>query len=406
MVYSTCGDPSFETEPRNVLVFRVIASVAGVRIVSSAIQAVTLVLLIRLLGASSFGSFAAVSTSVSVLVVFIGFGSSSLALRVSALEDQFDVATTIALIRIPVALASGLIASAVALFLLGIDSLHLILVAALYGAAESLGEGIESILYGCNRVWRAQISMLARRIVVVFGVGIASLSGSPLTWLGFILLLVAVFAGIPLWGILSRPAGMGRVFRLAAPLWLPTLLAKAQTLDVVIASLVMPSVSSGVYAAGARVTSPLNTVAAATLSVLTPRLSSRFDASGSANLFIRSRKIMFVVCVCLVLVSPVVGAATSFVVGPSYSGVFLVALLLTCMTAVAAMTQIYVSLFYSRGNGHFVLRARLLSVVPALGIGAVVGMMLGPIALALAMVCSQLFLWFLLHRFSKNLFEA
>ncbi|UNK70115.1 oligosaccharide flippase family protein [Microbacterium sp. H1-D42] len=373
--------------------FRLIASVTGSRVVASIIQAVTLLILTRGLEVELFGQFAATSAASGMASVVLGFGLNTLALRIAAFEDSRQIAATIAMLRVPAVLASALVTTVVALLLMGSDSTPIVLAAVLYAAAESLGEGVESLLYGSSRTSRAQVALISRRVVVLAGVMIGIGAGDLMAGLCVGAGLVCVAVGLMLQGTLARPAGFKRVFREARSYWAPTMLAKLQTLDVSVAAIAMPGVAAGVYSAAARVTSPLNTFTIAALSVLTPRLSSRFEGETRDLLFRQSRRSMYLVALILTLISPLVGLATEFVVGESYSGVAFPAAILTVMTGVAALTQLYVAHFFAIGDGNTVAKIRLVVMPAMLLLGFLLGTIWGPVGMALAVLLGQVGLW-------------
>lgn len=369
---------------------KLVISVTGARVLASGLQALTLLALTQTLGPSHFGQFATVSAVCGVAVVVLGLGLSSVALRVSALEDARNVATTVALLRVPVTVAGAGVAFAGAALFFDSAPVAVLLVAALYAAVEAMGMGVESVLYGLSAAKRAQLTLLARRTVQLGGIALGLLLGDGLLWFAGSVVLVALLLGTPLLGLLSTPAPLRRVLPIAFPLWPPTVLAKVQLLDVLVASITLSSSDAGIYAAATRLTSPLNTFAVATLSVLTPRLASRGAASTRERLFMRSRRAMFVVVGALAVLSPVVGWLTDLVLGEAYQGIFWTATVLTCMTAVAAMTQIYVSWFYAKGDGSTVAKARVVVVPASLVLGGVLASFWGPIGLGVAMLLSQL----------------
>lgn len=373
--------------------FRLIVSVSGARLVASLMQAITLLLLTRILGPEKFGLFAALVAAVGVLVVLFGVGLNSLSLRLSALPDEQALRTTIALIRAPVALLAALTASAVALLLTGQGGLAIIVVAGFYAASESLGEGVEALLYGATRERRAQLTMLVRRAALLAGLVVGVIVGNGLAGFSIAIVCVMSLLWLALRGLLGKPAPLSRVFKLAMPLWMPTLLAKMQTLDVVVAASALSPSSAGIYSAAARITSPLNTFAMAALSVLTPRLASGSGMSAKEALFTKSRAGMRLAALALVVCSPGVGWITEIVLGEAYEGVWIIAAILTCMTAFAAVTQIYVSYFYAEGDGMTVAKIRLVVVPLSLSIGWLMANSYGAVALAAVIAASQLALW-------------
>ncbi|MDP3949103.1 lipopolysaccharide biosynthesis protein [Microbacterium sp.] len=382
--------------------FRLVASVASTRLLASVAQALVLLVLTRTLEAIEFGQFAAISAACGLVAIVAGLGLNTLSLRVSAFDEPKRIAATIALLRLPVVGLSVGITTLGSLAILGEESLPLIAASVLYAASESLGEAVESLLYGSSHAVRAQGTMLGRRLLVLAGVSVGFVVGDPVLWLSVVAAIVIVSVGLPLRGTLGRPAAVLEVLQVSIPLWGATVLAKLQTLDVVVASFALPGASAGVYSAAARVTSPLNILAVSVLSILTPRLASREEAASRSGLFRRSRRAMFFVMILLSLVSPLVGWATEIVLGDSYSGAFVVATTLTLATAVAAMSQVYVSHFYASGNGPIVARCRIV-IVPMALIGGFFGaLFFGPVALAISMLLSQLALWFSLSKIFRS----
>ncbi|MFS2242857.1 lipopolysaccharide biosynthesis protein [Microbacterium sp. OR16] len=369
---------------------------ATIRVISSLIQAVTLLALTRVLGAQEFGQFAAVSASGAMVAVLGGLGLSSLALRISAFENPRGVAASIALLRWPIVFSSATCTGLVAYVLLGHTALLAITAAVLYAASESIGEAVESLLYGSSRAARAQVAMVARRLIMLLGVTCGFLMNETLVGVVVAASTICVIAGVFLKGTLASPVPFRLIARASVPLWSATVLAKLQTLDVVVASMALSPAQAGIYSAAARVSSPLNTFAVAALSVLTPRLADRHAVDAREGLFRQSRRSMCILAMLLGALSPVVGFTAEFVLGPDYIGAAWVATVLTISTAVAAITQVYVSHFFAAGDGFTVAKIRAILMPSALAVGFIAGAVVGPLGLAVSMLGAQLLLWLML----------
>ena len=334
---------------------------AGSRISAAIIQAVILVLVTRILGASAFGHFAAVVSATAMASVVFGMGMDSLSLRLSGLPEPRRVGASIVALRYPIVFLSagvGLLTG----WLLGTKDLMVVLSGIGFAVYDSAGLSIEAVIFGLNRPKRAQVLLVLRRIVMCAGVLIGWKFGVVLPVVACLSVLSLPLLSLSLCGLVGRPHGLVGTIRYALPYLGATLLAKVQTLDTVFASSILPAEAAGVYAGASRVTSPLNTVAAATLSILTPRLADTSNSSERSSAFVAGRRLLRLSCILLVVASPAVGIVTEYVLGSSFSGVAVPAAIMSSATGFAAINQAYVSYYFAQGRPNVVAVRRLIGV--------------------------------------------
>lgn len=367
-----------------------ITSLAGTRVLASVCQGFMLYLLTQSLGPAVFGTFATVLAAAAIAGITFGLGTSTLALRVKAVDNPYNVASGILALRIPTALLAAASTYYFVTIAMGIHDGLLLVVALTLATADSTSEVVESVLFGLQRVRRAQLAMVTRRVVALLGVFLGLMQGNVLVGLGVSALLILL--GSPIWlaRLTGKPAGPLRIMRLSVGFWGATLLGKAQTLDVVIASAVCTPVVAGIYAGASRLTSPLNMVTSASLSILTPSLANQRNSQERYASFMRGRRLLIIVGGCLFVMSPIVAAGVLVVLGEEYRGVFWPTVLLTIATAVSAVTQGHTSYYFAAGKAAFVTKIRIAVVPISLLLAIPLGFNWGAVGVAGAMMLSQL----------------
>lgn len=370
--------------------FRSISSVAGTRVIASLFQGLMLYILTQALGPAQFGIFVAIHATMALSGVVLGLGTSSLALRIKAFSDSRSVAFGILALRIPSLALAASVGYFIAVFILTNDNSFLLFVSMGLAIVDSLSEAVESVLFGMQRSRRSQFAMVWRRAVVLLGVLGGFLQGNVLMGLGVASLIV--LASTPVWltGLLAKPANPFRIMRLSMSYWGATLLSKLQTLDVIVASAVAAPAAAGAYASASRLTSPLNLVTTSALSILTPSLAGLGSSSEQFKSFIRGRKLLALIGGSLLLLSPIVGICVVALLGESYKEAFWPTVILTCATAISALTQSHVSYYFASGRAATVTRIRILVVPLSLVLMIPLGIFGGAIGIASCVLFSQL----------------
>lgn len=362
-------------------------SVTGTRIAATAAQGLTFLSLTQTLGPQAFGAFVAITVGFGLISSIVELGTGTLALRVQATKNPKALAASISVFRyIILAVTAGAVMYFSTSFL-ELES-RLLLSGILFGAVEASYRPIENILFGFSRPGRAQASIVTRRFTVLAAV----LSGFvwDITLLALNSTLIALLILSPLWllGMLSRPLGLVSTVRLSLPYWGSTMLSKLQTLDVLIASLVVSPIGAGVYAAASRITSPLNILASSVLSILTPELSKQ-SSMARIETYRKSAKFLVIVCCSLIIFSPAVGWLLEWILGSEYQGVALPAAILCVSTGFAAINQGQVAYLYASGEAKRLFIVRLVTVPTAMLSAIPLGLAFGSVGVAVAVFLSQ-----------------
>lgn len=363
-------------------------SVAGTRIAGTAAQGLTFLILTQTLGPAAFGAFVAITVAYGLVSSLIDLGTGTLALRIQGTENPRALAGSISIYRyIVVIITAMLIGSFCTLFT---DLMPALLLSGiLFGAVEASYRPIENLLFGFSRTQRAQGAMVMRRFVVLAAV----LSGHlwDVTSVALNGTLIALLLISPAWlvGLLAKPLSLASTVHLSLPYWGSALLAKLQTLDVMIASAVVNPIGVGLYAAASRITSPLNILASSILSVLTPELSQQTRAVRQKTYRKIAKFLLYLSC-SLILISPLVGWLLERVLGPEYQGVALPAAILCISTSFAALNQGQVSYLYAADMAKKLFLIRLAIVPTTMLSGIPLGLLFGGSGVATAVCISQL----------------
>lgn len=365
-------------------------SVAGTRIVGTIAQGLTFLILTQSLGPAAFGAFAAITVTFGFVSSLVGFGAGSLALRVQSTDNPASLAASVSLLRYFAVVLAAILVALVSVFILDIKEAPLLAAGILFGTLESSHGAVENILFGLQHTRRAQVAMVFRRVVVLAAVTLGSLKDLSLEFLITTLLVLLVISPFWLFRLLTKPMSLKATVKLSLPFWGAAVLSKVQTLDVVIASLVINPVGTGVYAAASRISSPLNILASSVLSVLTPELARQRGVT-RLNTSRRSMKFLGIVSLGLILMSPAVGLLLEWILGQDYEGVAWPTTVLCISAGFAALNQGQVAYLYASGEAKRVFFSRL-GVVPITMLsGIALGMAFGVVGIALAVCLSQMF---------------
>lgn len=364
-------------------------SVAGTRIVSTIAQGLTFLILTQSLGPASFGAFATITVAFGFASSLVGFGSGALALRVQSLDKPASLAASLSVLRYVAVILAATMVSLVSVFVFEITQEELLIAGILFGALEASHRAAENILFGLEHTKRAQFAMVFRRIVVLLAVIVGFFKDMSLEVLIATLGVLLIFSPFWLFRVLARPMGLKHTVRLSLPYWGADLLSKLQTLDVVIANLVIGPVGVGVYAAASRISSPLNILASSVLSVLTPELS-RQRGSSRLQASHRSMKFLGIVSISLILLSPAIGLLLEWILGPGYEGLAWPAAVLCISAGFAAVNQGQVAYLYAAGEARRLFLTRLWVIPLAMLSGIPLGLTIGITGVALAVCLSQM----------------
>lgn len=364
--------------------------IAASRLMASIMQGVTLLLLARSLGVSSFGAFAATIATGALFSVVTGFGTSSLALRLLSMPEPARVATTISIMRVPSSLAAGV---GVVFFSLAtiptVDHL-LLLASAVYIIGDAFCESTEAILNGLQKHRSAQLGLIIRRSMVLFFVCISILFDLQMT-VGILVGTILAIAISPLWliGTFRKPANFCHTLRASIHFWQATVAGRLETLDVTISSIVTSAAGAGIYGAANRLTSPLNILTSSALTIYTPAMSRAKNFEERMDIFRRACLTMRWVSLALIFASPIIGMGVEWLLGSDYSGILPVVIIVTIGCAASAQSQPIIALFYSLSMASTVTIVRIVVVPFALVLMFILGSVFGVIGVAVASFALQ-----------------
>lgn len=348
---------------------RLLLSVAGVRVVTALMQAVTLLILARSLGPTQFGQYAVLVSVLSFLAILLSFGTHSVALRVLATPNPKETAKGILTIRTVVFLPV-LAISCGSLALSGLVDTWTVAAGGAAVVHETTAQVRESLLFGHKKPAQAQTLLLTRRALVL-------LLTSASLWFGLGALPFytagCILAAIGLYGF-SRAeafsvAAVRPCVRASRKYWLPSMLATAASLDVTVASGGLTGPGLGTFAAVSRISAPLQMVPGALLSIYTPHLAAVSSDAERRAVVGRACRMLGVVFGVFLLASPLIGMVAARVLGPDYEGAQTLLSIFVAVVAVSAFSQALIAYFYATDNPAPVQSARLVGL--PLGLSAV-----------------------------------
>ena len=356
-----------------------VASTIGARLLAAGLQGVILLTLARLLGPSAFGGFATVFSIAGYLGIVLGAGLTPMALRIARQGPEArELAAHAVYFGAAISTVVVTLSLSVGALVFRPDAPLLSLAAALLAVTEGFGQLVESAAFGLQRHDRAQRSVICRRLLVLAGVVVAWFTEtSPLTWVSFASVVALVTTPLWLFGLVefrSRPST--KVLRLARGFWAPNAI-KFEGLDMAVASAVLSAAPLGLYAAAARITSPLNIATSSFLSIYTPRMAAAEDVPAEEKVFIEARRALLIVGLALMIASPALAWFLQLVLGADFDGLSLLIVIVVLSVAVGAPAQAYTARLYARNLTREVLKARALSVSAGLASVAFLGAIWG-----------------------------
>lgn len=354
------------------------------RLTSVALQAVTLVLLARWVGPSSFGVAAAVMGVLTVAGALADLGLGPLLLRQRSADRSYRRTTQI--LRTNAATSVGLAVLAVAVLgvlgtTTGSSALHGLIPLAIWVAAEKNGDLWLNLATSEGRTQVSALSILLRRglglglfvsLSVVlptlwaFSTGLAV--GSIVANLVIRRLLVHARTDAPSTEIIQ-------LVREAWPFYLNSVAAQARNLDVMIVSGVAGPVAAGVYAVPARMTSPLRLLPTSLSPIIV-----RYAALGTPSALRAIRHVSIIVMVVMPAVMLAVAVAAPWLIDVSLGAQFSSAVLplrIICGGLVFAFAvSLQTSYLQGRGEEQYVGKVAVVITVltlSSLALGAILG---------------------------------
>ena len=348
-------------------------SVVSTRGIGGLAQAAILVVLVRGLGPVNFGYFTLITTIVSFLAMGGGLGLTTLALRIGALNDPEAWARQTIRLRNLTIWVSGLVVYFIASTFMGTTQ-WVIIMSLLAAIFEMTSGHLEATLFGLKRVKAAQQSLVSRRILVLVSF-LAILATDVSLEIAYSCSLVLAMVASNWWtrSIARRGVPLKEVLTETLPYWVPSVLTKLTTVDIIVARMILPASTFGTFSAANRVVSTFQLVPASLLSIFTPHLTTANSPRTRAKTARKLLNRMSWGALGLVAISPALGFLISLIAGPQYSGLLPVATILIVAFAAECLSQVITAYFYAANAPKLVNQATALS----LGIGLVILLALG-----------------------------
>lgn len=350
------------------------------RIVGALLQALLLVLLAQVLPLADFGAVGVGLAIGAIVMGVLGFGFPTAALRNADDEPFLN-----GLVRWTAWLAPAVGTLTLVLAVLITQGFFMAcLAAACASIAELLNNVYQAVLFGQERLSRANLVMIARRAVPV--AAILPLAVQPEFTPGSLLVVYsvgslcsAVVCRLLVGKITADRVTFRHLLRTSRHYWQTGIWAMFQQLDVVIVAALIGTSASGYFAAAFRLASPVHILTSVLTSRLIPAVS-RFKAAGGAGFGpgLRYLQLAVLYSSLIAAASPLLGQLAILILGPDFSGGYWIFVVLFVNSALSVVNQVLSSLIFAVGRGAekvplFTAAATALGLVVVL-IGAVMGL--------------------------------
>lgn len=323
-------------------------------------QAVTLLLVARMVDPANFGAFAGLLGAGATCAAILGIGASVRVLRLSAEPAAEAVASNLAWLRLGGSLAtfalvavSGWIASSV---------VEIAIAAAGMSAIDLLADYAQAYLAGRNRQRASNVVIVVQRTFPLAFVIVAYLSNvgyMVFAWLSLAQLgslAICLFIITP---ILNRPVELFRTVSSTFGYWMANIVGSIRNLESTVVASAGELLAAGAFGVATRIMNPLLIPAAAIQTVEMPKLAA---SRGAEDLRVGRQRIMIAALVCgggIIVISPLVATGLVWAVGTGYKDLFMIALGYSVAAGLATVVA---------GFGTFLIAAGKPQVV-AIGVG-------------------------------------
>lgn len=366
------GPPDVVIEPRakgrlGRVLARQFAWVSGGRIIAALLQALSLVLVSRLLPVADFGHLATLLGVTTLAQVILDFGVGTLVTRERAADrDNPLIAAALRFTNVSsLALTAVLMLGLTVAALLFSDAYWQMLPLAFWAAAERNADTRLSVAFADGDVQINVINLLSRRTAAL-GLFVAATALSVQPILAFSLSAALAAIGSATFAqrwvrsrvVKSHEVGFSEVLRLARPYWVTAISAQARNLDVVVVGALAGATQAGLYSTGSRLMSPLRILPTSLATILLP-VSARTQKSTKA-LKSLLRLTVAVVAGMSVLYGAIWLAVPTFVdkvLGSAYIEATQVIRIIVAGLPVAALCSMLSSILQGRGHSKDVALA-------------------------------------------------
>lgn len=349
-------------------------------------QAVSYLLLARMLGAAQFGQFAALFAVGSLVSVLSGFGFTPLALRLGSGADAARVRSTMVCIRLAVTAMIVALLAAVATTV-G-TAAQVVGLAVAFVAVDAMTDLCQACLAGARRIAAASAMLVAQRLAMLAAISALTLAHLP----PGVLAAAAVTIVAANVGIVVRarpaPARAGRLILSSRGYWAANTAASISQLEIPMIVTLGGGVLGGLYAAGARAASPINLVAQAILQIATPDLT-RADGPERWKLFLSLRRATAWLVLTGAVVALPAGMLVAWVLGDAYAGAWATVAGFVVGGAIMGANQAHQALLLAVGRAGESARCVAIGAVAGVAAAAVLAGTVGMPWIAVVPVIAQ-----------------
>lgn len=346
-----------------------VASVIASRIVNALCQALVLVILARLTDISDFGRYSTMVAIGAIAIGVLGFGIPTRVLRLDS-NSAALVPTMVA------AGAMGSLTSFVILAVLGAimwpASVLVVFAGAAYAGSELFTNVLQNLLFGEQRVRRAELVLILRRAIPLLGVGVSSVLAPAHIYaaLGASFLAVVLVAQVVAGARLSLPLKIRAAVKGSRHYWMTNIWSMLQQLDVVAVSAFISSSAAGAFSAAFRLASPVHIVTTSIVARMVPHMTQApsLDRSKLGQRYLVGGGIYSLVVAAL---SPIFALVAPVVLGAQFAPYGALFMLLCLNSAFSVFNQLLSAWFFGTGEPRLV--ARSTAAATCLGLSTVVG---------------------------------
>jgi len=326
------------------MIGRFSVSILG-RILAALMQAAVIALLARGLEVEQFGIYGVVVSICLVVMAVFEFGLGNRVLRLANDPARRGVVGTAVILRASLSVSLPLLAWLLA------ATLSTPIVLAIAAVVSTIGEtsgnlGV-GILQGEKRTTWAMSMLLARRVAALipfaFGLG-ASQALASLFAGGLVGILVFFAIAIPR---ASRPRSLWRLIRENGAIILVGGAGNLSQIDVFLVGAVRGAVEAGFYAAAVRLFNPINIGIGTLMQVLIPELAAEESVDRRHRLFRRSRVLVGIASVCIVVFAAASPLIVDLLYGPAFAPSAPIVAAVIVSAGLSSFAQLHLAWFYA-----------------------------------------------------------
>jgi O-antigen/teichoic acid export membrane protein len=313
------------------------------RAVGAALQAITLVVLARILSPSEFAPFALIPTVGAACACLLGGGLGTLALRVGG-EQGWGV--QLLRLAVVVSVQIGLVAAAVGVCL---SSAGWLLVAApsVMVAVDQLVGVAQGVLAGQTRHRDAARLLIAQRALPLCGLLFGGfIGGHQIAGYGLGGLILFIVVAAPIYRNVGALPTIRAVLSRAKGFWGVSAVSTLAYLDVLIVGLFLGEYAAGIYGATVRLVAPLSILTSSIIYIIVPEASRHYQGE-RARIFSEWRRYGRWTAFSLALLAPLMCWLGLLALGQDYAPGRWILLALMLGSALSLLSQITLAELFS-----------------------------------------------------------